>query len=75
MGEKIRNIGEIKLAKSSFIVELNKATFKNGPRYVHIQNDKLRYNLTESDFAELVLQINKSAEKIKRMKRGTHDEL
>lgn len=57
MGEKIRDIGTIKIGKTQFEIELNKATSSRGPRYIHIQNPKFRYLLTERDFYQFSAEI------------------
>ncbi|CRZ34484.1 hypothetical protein DFR55_101257 [Herbinix hemicellulosilytica] len=68
MGEKIKNLQEIKIGDCNLIIELNKATFKNGPRYIHIQNNRIRYNFSETEFIEFAALINKAVNKMKSMK-------
>lgn len=74
MGEKIRDIGKIKIGKVDFDVELNKATSTNGPRYIHIQNPKFRYCLTESDFYQFGSEILRAKKHFLWEKKGNHDE-
>lgn len=68
MGEKIKTFGNIFLAGSEFEVELNKATVKNGPRYVHLQNERIRLNLSEEEFVKMLSAVRLAAYKIKKMK-------
>lgn len=53
MGELIRKIGNLKIKGQDFSIELNEPNNKSTDRIVHLQNDKLRYELKESDFLEL----------------------
>jgi hypothetical protein len=62
MGEKIKILTKI----NDFLdIELNKASVKGGPRYIHIQNEKVRFCLTENDFLQIALNIKKSSEMFK----------
>jgi len=69
MGEKIKDIGSIRLGKSSLDVELNRST-KPDERYeIHIQDDKFRLALSEKDFLQMasaVLLAKKQLDIIKR---------
>lgn len=60
MGEIIKKVGAITIGSKTFDVELNKATYVGGPRYIHIQNPKFRYCLTEADFYQFASEILKS---------------
>lgn len=53
MGEKIRDIKQIKIGNSSLMVELNEGYTATQGRLIHIQNEKFRYLLTEQDFYHL----------------------
>lgn len=57
MGEKIKEIKEIKLADHSLLIEMNKGTHRGGKYDIHIQNDEFRLNITEGDFCKMVLSI------------------
>lgn len=62
MGEKIKILTDI----NDFLdIELNKASIQGGPRYIHIQNEKVRFCLTEGDFLQIALNIKKSSEMFK----------
>lgn len=65
MGEKIRVINSI----NGFLdIELNKATFSGGPRYIHIQNPKIRFCITESEFLQMATTILKGEKILKHNK-------
>ena len=66
MGEKIKVLADI---KHFLDVELNKASIKGGPRYIHIQNDKVRFCITETDFLQMAVNIKKSGEIFQYNKR------
>lgn len=60
MGEKIKVLSQIKVNLSVLDIELNKETVSDGPRYIHIQNEFVRYNLTEIEFIQLATAMNKA---------------
>lgn len=62
MGEKIKVLTNI---QNLLDVELNKASVQGGPRYIHIQNDKIRFCITENDFLQMAVSIKKSGEMFK----------
>jgi len=68
MGEKIKDLLKLKISNNDFNLELNKPTYNGGPRYIHLQSNRFRYNFTEIEFIEIVLQMNKAAKKIKTLK-------
>lgn len=49
MGEKIKDLGYVKLLDQNFVVELNKATVPNGSRYIHLQNSNFRLQMEEQE--------------------------
>lgn len=50
MGEKIRDVSKITLAKNDLIVELNEGYTKEQGRVIHIQNKEFRYLLSVDEF-------------------------
>lgn len=68
MGELIRELGEIKVGRNRFLVELNKATRKDGKYDIHIQNDFTRLNISEYDFCQMAAAIIYADEKITKYK-------
>jgi hypothetical protein len=61
LGEKIRVINNFNFDKGELEIELNKASTTDGPRYIHIQNEKFRFGITESEYIQLALTICKAA--------------
>ena len=41
MGERIRDLAKAHIGGNEFVIELNKATYNGGPRYIHLQNKDL----------------------------------
>lgn len=62
MGEKIKIINSI---EGIFEVEINKATYAGGPRYIHLQNDKFRFCITEKEFLQIAITLRKAGEVFK----------
>lgn len=65
MGEKIKVINNV---YNMFDIELNKATIPGGPRYIHVQNDKVRFCVTERDFLQMSVSIRKAIDTFKHNK-------
>lgn len=68
MGEKLRDIGKINLEGLDLEIELNKESVVNGPRYIHIQNNKFRLSLTEKEYIQMVASIYRAQKTLKRNK-------
>lgn len=68
MGEKIKDLGTISIGKAMLKIELNKGTKARGKYDIHIQNNKIRLNLDEYEFAKLANGIIFASEKIKKNK-------
>ncbi len=68
MGEIIKRLTETADLESGFFVELNHATERNGPRYVHIQNERFRLNMTEQDFLRIAASLCKARAQLVHMK-------
>lgn len=65
MGEKIKNLASL----SNIIdVELNKATYEGGPRYIHLQNPNFRFCVTEKEFLEMTIALKKAIKYFKHYK-------
>ncbi|MBE5980973.1 MAG: hypothetical protein E7249_17905 [Paenibacillaceae bacterium] len=68
MGEVIRIIKEVSLSGGKFMIELNHGTEKNGLRDIHIQNEKFRLSVPETEFLQMascVLLARRQLELIK----------
>lgn len=57
MGELIRNLHDIKIGKSSLMIELNEGYSSKQRFLIHIQNKVFRYQLTDKDFFHLSATI------------------
>lgn len=68
MGEKIKVLSQANVGSSVFDIELNKESFIGGPRYVHIQNSTIRYNMTEVEFLQIATAIIKAEKQLLRIK-------
>ena len=66
MGEKIKVMNNV---KNFLDIELNKATYQGGPRYIHIQNPQFRFCLTESEFLQVSAAIMKAGTMLKHNKK------
>lgn len=72
MGEKIKDIGKIKISSYSFDVELNEGN-KNEKYNIHIQNDVLKLSYKEYEFAKLVACFMGARKRFEGLK-GMRDE-
>lgn len=72
MGEKIKVVGKIEIKGLTMEIELNKESIPNGPRYIHIQNDKVRLSITELEYIQMATTVYK-ARKHLRMYKGLED--
>jgi hypothetical protein len=70
MGEKIKDIKIIMLADSEMTVELNAG---NHGYIIHIQNDKIRYELKEEEFLQLAGMIIRAKAELDYIKTGDGD--
>jgi hypothetical protein len=68
MGEKIKTITSLKIKSTEVEIELNKESIIGGPRYIHIQSDDFRMSLTESEYIQLVLTVNKARKQLEYVK-------
>jgi len=71
MGEKIRDVSKITLAKNDLIVELNEGYTKDQGRVIHIQNKEFRYLLSVDEFilaSSLIMRGKTEFEYIKTKK-------
>lgn len=70
MGEVLKDVARL---NNNTIIELNKATYKGGPRYIHVQNDQFRFCVTEQVYIEMAAAVQKAVEKFRHMKGMDHD--
>lgn len=57
MGEKIRDLGTIVIGDKKLVVELNKATGDHKQYDIHIQNSRVRLNVSCEDFFKMTTGI------------------
>ena len=69
MGEKIRDLGSLKIGLNSFNIELNKGTNSMGDYDIHIQNEHVRLNISEYDFCKMAAALIHADEKVNEYKR------
>jgi hypothetical protein len=67
MGEKLKDIKSIRIDDSEMMVELNAGSKMSG-NIIHIQNKKIRYELTERDFLEFARLIIRAKAEFDYMK-------
>lgn len=70
MGEKIRDLGTVVIGNEEFVVELNKGTGTNRKYDIHIQNSKVRLNISEYDFCKIASAIICADKRILHYKEG-----
>ncbi len=69
MGEKIRDISKVDMKNLSFLIELNDGTVNaRKPQYIHLQNDRFRLALSDSEFIQMAVAIRAAGKKIKEYK-------
>lgn len=74
MGELIKTYGEISINNQKFEIELNDPLSTETGGIVHIQNEKLRMEMSQLDFYRMVGCINLAKENLLRMKGMKKDE-
>lgn len=69
MGEKIRDISRVRLRGMDFLIELNDGTVKSRkPQYIHLQNERFRLALSDSEFIQMAIAIRTAGQKIRDYK-------
>lgn len=69
MGEKLEDLGRLKIGTETFLVEANLGLAGPGGRDIHLQNDKIRIQMYEKHFLEFLAKIISSDAKLKKLKR------
>ena len=78
MGEWIKDIGKIHIGDKTFRVEINESEVKNGEKLIHIQSQKFRFVLTQTEFIQmgtLALQARENLKNYKEISDGKTDEV
>ena len=68
MGEIIKSYGDFKIKGMRFNVELNGPVSEVTGGIVHIQNDVVRYEMSQLDFYKMVTGLNLARENLIRLK-------
>ena len=69
MGERLYDISEIKLKDMSLKIELNDGTAESKkPQYIHLQNDRFRLALSDSEYVQMAIAIRAASTKLKKRK-------
>ncbi len=68
MGEKIRDMGSLKIGDTRFAIELNHGYTTRNKYSIHIQNEKMRLALNDEEFLKLcglILRANSELDYLK----------
>lgn len=69
MGEKIKVISQVKLKDMTLDIELNDGTAQSKkPQYIHLQNDRFRLALSDSEYVQMAIAIRSANKKLKAYK-------
>ena len=69
MGERIRDITKIKLHGMPMNIELNAGTAYSADRnYIHIQNERLRLELSDKEYLQMAIAVRVAADKVRKYK-------
>lgn len=64
MGEKIKDLGKLHIGNSDFLIELNEPAFVGDEKSIHIQNELLRYSISQSEFLRIATLVLKAKENL-----------
>lgn len=74
MGEKIRVISQLKLRDMSMDIELNDGTAqKKKPQYIHLQNERFRLALSDSEYIQMAAAIRSANKKLREYKMNLEE--
>ncbi len=69
MGERLYDISEIQLKDMSLKIELNDGTAESKkPQYIHLQNDRFRLALSDSEYVQMAIAIRTASKKLSKRK-------
>jgi len=69
MGEKIKILSKGKLLNTDFEIELNHPPSSGEDEQVHIQSDKLRFEIDKQDYLKYALSILVAEKNLKNLKK------
>jgi len=70
MGEKIRDLSKINLGGANLLIELNHSVNPKHKYDIHIQNEKFRIELSDSDFLQIASSILVAKKNFETLKKG-----
>ncbi len=69
MGERIRDLAKIQLKDMPVSIELNAGSaYHSDSNYIHIQNERLRLELSDREYLQIAIAVRVAADKIKKYK-------
>lgn len=69
MGERLYDISEIRLENIALKIELNDGTAaRKKPQYIHLQNERFRLALSDSEYVQMAVAIRTASEKLVEFK-------
>jgi putative heme iron utilization protein len=68
MGEKIKTLSKGNLVGNEFEIELNHPPISGGDQQIHIQSNKLRFELDKKDYILYALSILEAEKNLKKLK-------
>ena len=69
MGERIKDIARIRLKDMPVNIELNAGSaYHSESNYIHIQNERLRLELSDREYLQIAIAVRVAADKIKKYK-------
>ncbi len=70
MGEKIRDLAEIRMGGADLMIELNHSVSQNYKYDIHVQNEKFRMEFTDKDFLQIASNILLAKRNFENLKEG-----
>lgn len=70
MGEKIKDLSEVSIGKTNFLIELNHSINPSHKYDIHIQNEKFRMELSDKDFLQIASSILLAKQNLEKLKKG-----
>ena len=70
MGKKLYVVSQVNLQDMKLDIELNDGTSKSKkPQYIHLQNDRFRLALSDSEYVQMAVAIREGAKKVMKKKK------
>lgn len=69
MGEKLYVVSQIEMKDMKLDIELNDGTVKaRKPQYIHLQNERFRLALSDTEYVQMAVAIRAAARKLEKQK-------